>query len=80
YAPLNKPGDEQGTHLVDGRVVTPAGFKEAWRQAAEAGWIGITSDPAYGGQGLPMSVAVGVLEAMYGANPSLYATAMLTSG
>lgn len=80
FAPLNKPGDEQGTHLVDGRVVTPTGFKEAWRQAADAGWIGIISEPEYGGQGLPLSVAVGVLEAMYGSNPSLYVTVMLTSG
>lgn len=80
YAPLNKPGDELGTHLVDGKVVTPPGFKEAWKQAGEAGWIGITSPPEYGGQGLPLSVAVGVAEGMYGANPSLYTTAMLTSG
>jgi alkylation response protein AidB-like acyl-CoA dehydrogenase len=80
YAPLNKPGDEAASRLVDGTVVTPPGFKEAWRQAAEAGWIGMISPQAYGGQGLPLSVAVGVLEAMYGANPGLYTTAMLTAG
>jgi alkylation response protein AidB-like acyl-CoA dehydrogenase len=80
YAPLNRSGDAQGSRLVDGRVVTPEGFKDAWRQAAEAGWIGMVSPPEYGGQGLPLSVAVGVLEAMYGANPALYTTAMLTAG
>jgi hypothetical protein len=80
YAPLNKSGDEEGSRLVDGKVVTPKGFKEAWRQAAEAGWIGMISPPEFGGQGLPLSVAVGVLEAMYGANPGLYTTAMLTAG
>jgi alkylation response protein AidB-like acyl-CoA dehydrogenase len=80
YAPLNKSGDETGSRLVNGGVVTPKGFKEAWRQAADAGWIGMLSPPAYGGQGLPLSVAVGVLEAMYGANPGLYTTAMLTAG
>ncbi|NIP72826.1 MAG: acyl-CoA dehydrogenase, partial [Gammaproteobacteria bacterium] len=80
YAPLNKSGDEVGSQLIDGQVVTPPGFKEAWHQAAEAGWIGMISQPDFGGQGLPLSVAVGVLEAMYGANPALYTTAMLTAG
>ena len=80
YAPLNQSGDETGSVLVDGKVVTPPGFKEAWRQTAEAGWIGMVSDPKVGGQGLPLSVAVGVLESMYGSNPALYTTAMLTAG
>ena len=80
FAPLNKSGDEIGARLDNGKVTTPPGFKEAWRQTAEAGWVGITSDPAFGGQGLPISVAVGVLESMYGANASLYTTAMLTAG
>ncbi len=80
FAPINRSGDGEGTHLVNGKVVTPKGFKEAWRRAAEAGWIGMVSAPEHGGQGLPLSVAVGVMEAMYGANPSLYTTAMLTAG
>jgi hypothetical protein len=80
YAPLNKSGDSVGSRLVDGKVVTPEGFKQAWRRAAEAGWIGMVSPRQFGGQGLPLSVAVGVLEAMYGANPALYTTAMLTAG
>lgn len=80
YAPINKVGDEHGAQLKDGRVVTPPGFKEAWAKNSEAGWLGITSSPAWGGQGLPQSVAIGVLEGFYGANPSLYTTAMLTAG
>jgi len=79
-APLNKIGDEEGTHLKDGVVKTPPGFKEAWKQAGTAGWIGITSQAEWGGQGLPFSVGIGMMEGMYGANPSLYATMMLTSG
>jgi hypothetical protein len=80
YAPLNKGGDEEASRLVDGAVVTPAGFKEAWVKGAESGWLGITAEPEFGGQGLPISVAVGVLEGLYGANPSLYTTGMLTTG
>ncbi len=80
FAPGNKAGDEQGSHLKNGGVVTPEGFKEVWRQYVEGGWMGMTSDPAYGGQGLPLSVALGVMESFYGANPSLYTITMLTAG
>ena len=80
WAPLNKTGDEQGTVLKDGKVTTPKGFKDAWRKCTEAGWLGITASPQFGGQGLPLSVAVGVMEGFYGANPALYVTTMLTAG
>src|SRR5208282_4449992 len=80
WAPLNKTGDEQGTVLKDGKVVTPKGFKDAWRKCSSAGWLGITADRKFGGQGLPLSVAVGVLEGLYGGNPALYVTTMLTAG
>jgi len=80
WAPLNKSGDEQGTVLKDGKVVTPKGFKEAWKKCSEAGWLGITAEPEFGGQGLPLSVAVGVLEGFYGGNPALYVSTMLTAG
>ncbi len=80
WAPLNKSGDEQGTVLKEGKVVTPKGFKEAWKKCSEAGWLGITAEPEFGGQGLPLSVAVGVLEGFYGGNPALYVSTMLTAG
>lgn len=79
-APLNKSGDEEASRLVDGRVVTPKGFKEAWQKAAEAGWMGITAPQEFGGQGLPLSVAIGTLESFYGGNPAWYLTPMLTAG
>ena len=79
-APLNVSGDREGCRVENGQVKTPKGYKKGWQQLAEGGWIGVTSDPEFGGQGLPISVAVGVMENMYGANPSLYVTAMLTAG
>ena len=57
--PLNRPGDEQGCRFENGVVRTPDGFKEAYDGYAEAGWMGLACDPAYGGQGLP-----GILNAM----------------
>ena len=79
-APLNKSGDREGSRLENGKVVTPAGFKEAWQSCSEAGWLSIDADPKYSGQGLPLSVALSFQESMYGANPAFYTTMMLTAG
>ena len=51
--PLNRPGDEEGCRYENGVVRTPQGFKEAYDTFVRAGWTGITTAPAYGGQGLP---------------------------
>lgn len=55
-APLNVPGDRQGCRVVDGRVLTPAGFTEGFRRHAEAGWLGMDAPEALGGQGLPLTL------------------------
>jgi 3-(methylthio)propanoyl-CoA dehydrogenase len=60
--PLNQPADRAGSVLENGVVRTPAGFREAYRAYAEAGWMGLHSDPEYGGQGLPLSLAAAVVE------------------
>lgn len=44
--PLNRHGDEEGSRLIDGEVVTPSGFADAWRAFAEAGWASLSADPA----------------------------------
>ena len=52
--PINHSGDQEGcTRNADGSVTTPKGFKEAYRLFVEGGWGALTSDPDYGGQGLP---------------------------
>ena len=65
--PLNAVGD-QGCVVENGSVKTPPGFKEAWAKLREAGWVAISHDPEYGGQGAPTSVQVLVEEMMSGAN------------
>jgi hypothetical protein len=68
-APLNKVGDEHGcVRRQDGSVETPPGFKEAYTQFREAGWPSLSSDPAYGGQGLPHVVALAWSEMCSSAN------------
>ncbi len=66
-SPINARGDEQGSKLVDGKVRTPDGFKEAYQQYIEAGWQGLDMPEAFGGQGLPLSVQVAFAEMSNGA-------------
>jgi hypothetical protein len=67
--PLNASGDHEGcTRHADGSVTAPKGFKEAYQQFSEAGWGALSSDPTYGGQGLPHVLAMAVNEMMSSAN------------
>src|SRR4051794_13470155 len=55
--PLNRSGDQEGcTRNSDGSVTTPKGFKEAYRQYVEGGWMGISAPAEFGGQGLPVTM------------------------
>ncbi|PXA82955.1 acyl-CoA dehydrogenase [Nostoc sp. 3335mG] len=56
--PLNQSGDAEGcTRHDDASVTTPKGFKDAYKQLAEGGWIGLAAPEEFGGQGLPHVVA-----------------------
>ncbi|WP_181297908.1 acyl-CoA dehydrogenase C-terminal domain-containing protein [Pseudomonas sp. Q2-TVG4-2] len=79
-APLNRSGDEEGCHFENGAVTTPKGFKEAFAQYAEGGWMGLASDPAYGGQGLPHSLGLVIGEMVGSANTSFGMYPGLTHG
>src|SRR5258708_16809140 len=52
----------------DGRVTTPKGFKEAYKQVAEGGWLGLSAPTEYGGQGLPVTVSQTLTEVQSPAN------------
>ena len=36
--PLNQSGDKEGCQFNNGKVTTPNGFKEAYKQFVESGW------------------------------------------
>ncbi|MBR0557422.1 acyl-CoA dehydrogenase family protein [Ciceribacter sp. L1K23] len=55
-APLNTVADRIGCTVSNGRVVTPDGYGEAFRQFAEAGWLGMDVAEEHGGMGLPLAV------------------------
>ncbi|HEY6898813.1 MAG TPA: acyl-CoA dehydrogenase [Rhodocyclaceae bacterium] len=80
-APLNAVGDRQGA-LHDGvdAVTTSPGFKQAYKQFAESGWIGLTCDPDYGGQGLPSLLGTAVSELWHASNMAFGLCPMLTQG
>lgn len=79
--PINRTGDEEGaTYLGDGKVTTPAGFKEAFSEYAQGGWIGLGGDPEYGGQGMPKMVTMLAEEMVFTTNQSFALYPNLSGG
>ncbi len=66
--PLNVVGDIQGCKLENGGVVTPTGFKDAWKKLYEAGWKAIAVPAEQGGAGAPRCLQVLIEEFLSGAN------------
>src|SRR5512139_1705364 len=61
-APLNWPGDRQGTRVENRAVVQADGFKEAYWQYVDGGWNSLQFPVERGGQGMPAALATAVLE------------------
>jgi acyl-CoA dehydrogenase len=79
--PLNAIGDRQGcTRHPDGRVTTPQGFAEAYKQLVDGGWIGISAPAEFGGMGLPMILTEVVNEFLCSANMAFAMYPGLTQG
>lgn len=79
-APNARSADEQGVSYKDGKVVTPEGYKEAFAQLAEGGWVGVTANPDFGGMGLPKVVSAQYEEMMCAADISFSLYPGLTAG
>jgi len=79
-SPLNWVGDQNPTSWKDGVVTATPGFKEAFRQFAEAGWQGLQHPVAYGGQGLPKTIGSAVGEMQNSANMSFALLPLLSDG
>ncbi len=79
-APINREGDEVGSKLVDGKVIVPEGFNEAYSAYCEGGWGALGGDPAYDGMGMPKSLVACVEEMLQGANMAFGLAPMLTAG
>jgi acyl-CoA dehydrogenase len=79
--PLNRIGDKEGCKwAADGSVSTPTGFKDAYKQIVEGGWIGISVPAEFRGQGLPAALTEIVNEFFCSANMAFAMYPGLTQG
>jgi len=79
--PLNRVGDLEGcTRHDDGRVTTPKGFKAAYKQLGDGGWLGLSMPAEYGGQGLPTTLTQTINEFQMSANMAFSMYGGLTQG
>lgn len=79
-APLNWSGDKDPSAWRDGEVITSAGFKQAFKSFAEAGWQGVQHPTEFGGQGLPKLLATPCIEMLNSANLAFALVALLSDG
>jgi alkylation response protein AidB-like acyl-CoA dehydrogenase len=78
--PLNGPGDRLGCSMEKDQVVTPPGFKEAWRKLFELGLMAFTVPIEAGGFGGPHAIGVVLQELQSGANTAFHVYQLLTHG
>jgi alkylation response protein AidB-like acyl-CoA dehydrogenase len=79
--PINAIGDRQGCKRnPDASVKTPDGFPAAYKQMSEDGWMAISADQQWGGQGLPRVVSMPFLEMCSSANMAFSMYPGLTRG
>ncbi len=55
--PLAKIGDEKPCVYENGVVRSPPGYKEAYKKFIDDGWVSLSCDTKYGGQGMPKTVS-----------------------
>ena len=79
-APLNQSGDVEGCRWDDGAVTAPQGFKAAYDEMAGGGWLGLSGNPEFEGQGMPKMLGCLVEEMFWSANSSLFLYGTLSVG
>ncbi|TYL47886.1 acyl-CoA dehydrogenase [Marinomonas sp. IMCC 4694] len=79
-APINASGDKEGSRVENGAVIEASGFKDAFKAYSGGGWIGLSGDPKYGGQGLPSYIATAVNEGVQAANLAFSLCPLLSLG
>lgn len=78
-APINRDGDIHPAKLNGDDVIASPGFKDAYKNFVESGWLSLGAPEAIGGAGLPAVVSVSVNEMIYAANMAFGLCPMLTS-
>jgi len=78
--PLSAPGDKSGSKLVNGKVETPPGWRDAYQAFAAGGWGSLSAAEEWGGQNLPSIVATVAGEIWNSANMGFGLCPLLTLG
>jgi len=78
--PTQKLGDLEGCVFKDGKVSVPESFHRAYEIFKEGEWVALTEDPEWGGQGMPVTVALAVSDYFVGANYAFMMYPGLTQG
>jgi alkylation response protein AidB-like acyl-CoA dehydrogenase len=79
-APLNRQGDTHPPVWRDGAVTTSPGYAQAFRDYSAGGWQGLSHPAAWGGQGLPKTVAAAANENINAASLAFSLCPLLTDG
>ncbi len=66
--PAMQDGDREGVRYEDGKVTVPPSFHGCWKIMADNGWMAVSGNPEFGGQGLPAAVGGLLGELFNGAN------------
>jgi alkylation response protein AidB-like acyl-CoA dehydrogenase len=78
--PTQFEGDRIGARFENGTVKVPPSYHKAWKALTEGEWLAMTEDPAWGGQGMPRSVATAASDYLMGASFAFIMHAGLTHG
>jgi alkylation response protein AidB-like acyl-CoA dehydrogenase len=79
-SPLNRSGDLEGARWKEGKVLTAAGWKQAYSRFAADGWNALSCPEEFGGQNLPRVLSALIEEMWNGANVAFALCPMLTRG
>lgn len=80
FAPLDRVGDLEGAVLKEGKVTTPTGFPEAYKQFVQAGWVSAVASEEYGGDGLPATMRNALSEFWCASNSAFSLAPGLSAG
>jgi alkylation response protein AidB-like acyl-CoA dehydrogenase len=80
FAPLLRTGDTVGARWVNGSVIMPPGFKQAWQSFVEGGWMSLAAAEEHGGQGLPFVLSAALMDDLNAANVGFALCPMLSMG
>lgn len=78
-APLNDDS-KYVAKFEDGKVTLPREYYDAFKKYTENGWLGLTVDPEYGGQGFPSCIGISCMEFFCGSNIAFTMYPELTHG